>query len=465
MVDPSARPIAANRFGLGARPGDLQQIGADSRDWLRGQIQGAPPVVSGPGLRPSAQILAELDQLRREIHQARKANPTGDAAGQAGVGTLGERLHPIYVAEVSARFSHAIETDRPMLERLTYFWTNHFAVSIDKGVLAGVAGAFEREAIRPNVLGYFADLLLAAESHPAMLLYLDNQASAGPHSPLALASARRHLRRKIGINENLGREIMELHTLGVGAGYTQQDVTAFACVLSGWSIARSGERFGQVPGSFMFRERLHEPGIKTVLGKSYPDTGYEQGVAVLQDLAHHPATAHHIATKLARHFVADDPPASVVGRLARAFNDSGGHLPTLYNALIDAPEAWERALAKLKTPSDYVISSYRGLQWPVHPRALVASVAQLGQRTYAPGSPAGWPDRSADWDGASALLQRLEWADEVGQKIGDLRDAVELAPQMLGSTLSRSTLTAISRASSASQALTLLLVAPELMRR
>lgn len=468
MPDRLIAVIAANRFGLGARPGELTGIALDGRDWLRGQLDGPPPLVSAPGLRTTADILSEVDAIRRQIRRERKAKLTDDAASLAHreAGTLRKLLRATYVAEVDARFSHAVHTPRPFLERVTQFWTNHFAVSIDKGILAGVAGSFEREAIRPNVLGYFSDLLLAAESHPAMLLYLDNQLSAGPHSRLALARERRHPLRKIGINENLAREAMELHTLGVGGGYTQRDVTTFAYVLTGWSIGRAGGRSGGEPGTFVFRPALHEPGPKTVLGKTYPDTGYEQGVAVFEDLAHHPATAHHIATQLARHFVADDPPHSVVARLARTFMDSGGHLPAVYNALIDSPEAWRHPLVKFKTPSDYILSTCRGLEWPIrNPHWVLASFDQLGQRTYSPGSPAGWPDRSADWDGASALLMRLEWANEVGQRIGGQRDAQELAPQLLGATLTDSTRTAISRAASAPQALTLLLAAPEFMWR
>jgi uncharacterized protein (DUF1800 family) len=189
-------------------------------------------------------------------------------------------------------------------------------------------------------------------------------------------------------------------------------------------------------------------------------------VDVLTDLAAHPSTARHIATKLARHFVADDPPQSMVDRIARAFSQSGGDLPTVYAALIDSPEAWKQPLTKFKTPADYIVSSYRGLNLPIpEERALAGLFDQLGQRTYAPGSPAGWPDRSADWDGASALLKRIEWADKIGQKLGNKRDAMQLASDLLGKTLTDATRAAIAGATSPSQAITLLLSAPEFMRR
>jgi uncharacterized protein (DUF1800 family) len=464
MRDPLTSAIAANRFGLGARPGDLEIISQDGRDWLHIQLEGAPPEVSTPGLRTSAQALTEVLELRRQNLQARKAEGAGGAAPQ-GLEKVGEVVRAIYLSEVSARFSRALTSNRPFIERLTQFWTNHFAVSVDKNELAAVAGSFEREAIRPNVLGHFADLLRAVERHPAMLLYLDNQISAGPNSPAAQAGARRNANAKVGINENLAREILELHTLGVGGGYTQQDVTTFACVISGWSIGRPNAKV-EPAGSFLFRPQLHEPGPKTVLGKSYADAGYQQGVAVLTDLAAHPSTARFIATKLTRHFVADDPPRGAVDRIARAFTESGGHLPTVYAALIDSPEAWKQPLTKFKTPADYIVSSYRGLDLPVpEDRAVAGLFDQLGQRTYAPGSPAGWPDRSADWDGASALLKRIEWADKIGQKFGSKRDAVQLAYALLGKTLSDTTRTAISSTAGPAQAITLLLASPEFMRR
>jgi uncharacterized protein (DUF1800 family) len=216
----------------------------------------------------------------------------------------------------------------------------------------------------------------------------------------------------------------------------------------------------------MFRPELHEPGAKVVLGKRYADAGYDQGVAVLRDLAANTATAHFIATKLARHFISDDPPPRQVERMASAFLSSDGHLPTVYRALIDAPESWAQPLAKYKTPNDYIVSTFRGLELPTDTgRSPLAPFDVMGQRTYSPGSPAGWPDRSADWDGASALIKRIEWADAVGQRVGSRRDAAALAPQLLGDNLTAATRTAITRAASGSQAVTLLLSAPEFMRR
>jgi uncharacterized protein (DUF1800 family) len=331
----------------------------------------------------------------------------------------------------------------------------------------------EREAIRPHVTGHFTELLLAVEKHPAMLLYLDNQGSIGPNSKAAQFVARRS-KRKVDINENLAREILELHTLGVNGGYTQADVTTFAQAISGWSVggqdqsrrlARLGFDNGR-PGEFFFREPFHEPGRKKLLGKSYGEEGVRQGEAILRDLALRPQTARFVCTKLARHFIADDPPRDAVERMTRAWLDSRAHLPTVYRALIESPEAWNPAQSKFKTPVDYIYSAYRGLDIPLREkRRALAGFEALGQRALSPGSPAGWPDTSADWDGSSALLKRITWADVVAQRLGDKRNARELAPQLLGGSLSEDTARAIARAESGSQALTLLLASPEFMRR
>jgi uncharacterized protein (DUF1800 family) len=457
--------IATNRFGLGARPGDVARIGSDPRGWLAQQLRGGAPTLPasvGP-LKASWETLAEIIDLRQERRQAK-----GKAADEAAIfAKLPQLMRPVYVAEAAARFRSGVASDRPFVERLVHFWTNHFAVSVDKIAVLGLAGAYEREAIRPHVLGRFENLLLAAEKHPAMLLYLDNHLSVGPGSKVAQRVARR-AKRTLDINENLAREILELHTLGVDGGYTQEDVTTFAKVITGWSIGGpvgrlrdSGEK-----GRFHFRADFHEPGAKRVLGRTYAEDGVKQGEAVLRDLARKPTTARFLATKLARHFVADAPPPALVDRLTHAYMESEGDLAHVYRALVEAPEGWSVATAKYKTPSDYLYSIYRGLDVPVpEGRQALAGFELLGQRTYSPGSPAGWPDRSADWDGASALMKRIEWADAVAQRLGSTRDAAALAPQILGDSLSGATKQAIARAADAAQALTLLITAPEFMRR
>jgi uncharacterized protein (DUF1800 family) len=482
--------IAANRFGLGAKPGDMTVIGADGPGWLEAQLRGPAPALQAAGLRPTADILSDAYAIRQQVQAQRRAaaarpavaaagevagSAAGSAAGEtpetaaalASVKRLPQLLRPIYVAEVQARLRNAVTTERPLVERLVYFWSNHFAVSIDKQVVLGVAGSMEREAIRPHVLGNFRELLLAVEQHPAMLLYLDNQRSVGPTSALAQRAARRE--RTLGLNENLAREILELHTLGVDAGYTQADVTSFAKVLTGWSLgggAGAGPMQAGTTGEFLYRPLLHEPGTQTVFGRRYAESDQAQGRAALTDLAHSSATAHHIATKLARHFIADDPPPAAVARIAKAFERSDGDLPQVYRALIASPEAWQAPLAKYKTPQDYLVSMHRGLTLPVDDRPRsIAGFDVLGQRQFAPGSPAGWPDRSDDWDGASALMKRIEFADAVAQRVGGTRAVIELGPQLLGANYSDATRTSLSHAATDAQALTLLLTAPEFLRR
>jgi uncharacterized protein (DUF1800 family) len=338
---------------------------------------------------------------------------------------------------------------------------------VDKAVVLGVAGSYEREAIRPNVLGSFAQLLLTVERHPAMLLYLDNFRSVGPRSMLA-GRAQERAGKTLGINENLAREIMELHTLGVNGGYTQADVTAFAKVITGWSIGGAGKGIagGGTPGDFFFRPNIHEPGAQTIMGRRYAQEGEAQGAAVLLDLARQPATAQHIATQLSRHFIADDPPSELIGRVAAVFTRTSGDLPSVYRALIAEEAAWAQPLAKFKTPNDYVISAWRALELPIAEAARIPPLfANLGQRVWSPNSPAGWADRSTDWDGASALMQRLRWADQLGQQLSANVNAAQLAPEILGSSLDDHTRVALGRAASAAQAVTLLLAAPEFMRR
>ncbi|HEY0683934.1 MAG TPA: DUF1800 domain-containing protein [Steroidobacter sp.] len=464
--------IAANRFGLGARPGELRDIGGDARGWLLKQIMNARPAPRElSGLASSAEAFQLFAEALRRRRQERNAAPSekevkGDDKPRME-NEPREKLAAIYLEQVAARYRIAVRTEEPFRERLVHFWTNHFAVSADKAQVAGLAGALENEAVRPNVAGRFEDLLLAVESHPAMIFYLDNQASIGPSSLLAQRAAKRAKGNpKLDINENLAREILELHTLGVDGGYSQKDVTTFALALTGWSIANGRGKESERVGQFQFREQVHEPGAKSILGKSYKDDGVAQPRAVLHDLAMHPATATHVATKLARHFIADQPPRSAVERLAKVFRDTEGDLPSLHRALVECPEAWEQVSTKFKTPHDYVVSTFRMLDFiPPQPRQILAPFQQLGQRPYTPGSPAGWPDTASQWDGPDALLKRIEWATAVGKRVGSNVHPLDVGTQSLGSALSERTRVAISRAESGAQGMALLLASPEFQRR
>jgi uncharacterized protein (DUF1800 family) len=465
--------IAVLRFGLGARPGDLTAAGGDPRSWLRAQTQGAVELAGMTPLAPSDQIFAEVLAAREERRDMeRKAAAQPDADPKAAGNVLRDAYLPHYRAQVLARAQSAALTKRPFAERLVHFWANHFAISADKGAIFGLAGTLENEAVRPHVNGRFVDLLTAVEQHPSMLAFLDNQYSVGADSAAAQRAGQRIAlgnapKREFGINENLAREILELHTLGVDGGYTQQDVTSFAQIITGWSIGGGkGRLAGGQPGRFFFRDNLHEPGAKTFLGKRYADEGRAQGEAVLQDLARHPSTARFVATKLVRHFVADEPPPAAVARVARAFVKSDGNLPHVYSALIDAPEAWDMTPRKFKTPEDFVFSTWRAFDTPpTKPEEVIRSFELLGQRQYTPGSPAGWPDIAKAWDGSDALMHRVLWASRVAERFEQGVDPLDIAASSLGSYVRPDTLTALRRAASGTQALALLLMSPEFQRR
>jgi uncharacterized protein (DUF1800 family) len=462
--------IAVLRFGLGAKPGDLAAAAGDPRAWLAAQIKGAVPLAVDTPLTPSDQIFEALVTAREERQEMKRAQNAVDE--KVAFNVIRDTYMPHYRAQVLARAQSAALTSRPFAERLVHFWSNHFAVSADKGAVYGIAGTLENEAIRPHVCGRFVDLLTAVEQHPAMIAFLDNQYSVGKDSQAASFAARRFAfgdnpKRQFGINENLAREILELHTLGVNGGYTQTDVTSFAQIITGWSIGGGkGRLAGGTPGRFYFRDNLHEPGAKTFLGKTYSEDGQRQGEAVLADLARNPATAQFIATKLVRHFVADDPPPAAVERVSRAFVKSGGDLPHVYAALIESPEAWDEQARKFKTPEDFVFSTLRSLSVsPVQPEEVVRSFDLLGQRQYTPGSPAGWPDTSKSWDGSDALMHRVLWASRVAGRYEHGVEPVDLAASSLGGYARPETLTALKRATSSSQAVALLLMSPEFQRR
>lgn len=451
----NAAAVALNRFGLGARPDE--PVPADPQRWLLSQFDGYDPL-PGPW-KPVSRTPALVDAWLAQQRAVRQA-PEGQRAGIREAYLRKSREE--YVAAASARATSALQTSTPFVERLVHFWSNHFAVSVDKLLVIGLAGGFEADAIRPHVLGRFEDLLLAVVRHPAMLLYLDQAQSIGPASPAGARAQDRQPQRRRGLNENLAREILELHTLGVRSGYTQEDVTEFARALTGWTLP-TDDSVGGATGTFRFAPALHEPGPRTVLGRSYAEGGEQQARDILHHLATSPATARHIARKLARHFVADDPPPALVERLAATFLRTGGDLPSLYRELVAAPQAWQPGGTKFKSPWDWGLSAYRALGRSEVPTGLMN---QLGQPIWRPGSPAGYDDGAATWAAPDALLRRVEVAQRIATQAGNAIDARALAQHLLpGDALSEATASAIARAESGSTALALLLVSPEFLRR
>ncbi len=383
--------------------------------------------------------------------------PARDAAMQARPNPGPGVPQQIYLEEAATRIDAVLRAEIGFVERLVWFWSNHFCISADKGPgVRALAGAFEREAIRPHVLGRFADMLIAVETHPAMLRYLDNVRSTGPNSIVGR-------NRKTGLNENLAREILELHTLGVRTGYAQSDVTSFARVITGWSVVP----FRQDPqrgGEFEFNPRLHEPGRQTVVGKTYSAPGMDQGVAALRDLARHPATARHIAQKMAVHFVADTPPPALVDRLAKRFLDTQGDLKELARALATANDAWDAPRRKLKRPGEWIVGALRVAAYaPPDVGPVVQAQTLLGEPLWRPPAPKGFSDESTAW--MDGLSQRLDIANQLARRVASLVEPESAIDAALGPLASTETRHAVTRAESRLQAWSLLFMSPEFQRR
>jgi uncharacterized protein (DUF1800 family) len=520
--DSQAALVALNRFGFGARggaAGDFVNAASDPRGFVKAELSSPNGGrLEMPGLSSTPALADAVFAYQLEVKQAREAAaksgaPASEAAppspdtkaqrrnlslnsiaiempGKEGAmqgkenGSANAVMAPTepmqpnaaqpnavkppqplniiqktYRTEALARLQRAIVADCGFVERLVVFWSNHFCISANKGELARIwAGSFEREAIRPYVLGRFDDMLKAVEQHPAMLFFLDNQQSLGPDS-------RAGQNRKRGLNENLAREIMELHTLGVGGGYAQDDVTSLARIITGWTFAGRQGQLGR-PGSFVFNANAHQPGAQRLLGKVYENDGVAQGEAALADIARHRSTAKFIATKFARHFVADDPPPALVARLQEAFRKSDGDLRALTVALLDSDEAWQAPLTKLRSPYEFLVAAGRLLaQIPEDATRYLGGLNVLGQPLWSPAGPNGFPDGNAAWAAPEGMKLRLDISAQIASRLAanvDSRDLLQLAAADAASPETRRT---IELAESRQQALALLLMSPEFQRR
>ncbi len=489
--DPQMTLLALNRFGFGARggaAGDLANAASDPRGFVKADLRSPDGVLLAlPGLQRTPALAQVAFAYEAEVKQERtvaKANAAemsdkeklpamdapdkdkrkaaSNAPDQAAAPETPKPLNPIqktFRAEALARLQRATIADCGFGERLVTFWSNHFCISAAKGQLGRIwAGAFEREAIRPHVYGRFADMLKAVEQHPAMLFFLDNQQSLGPDS-------RAGQNRKRGLNENLAREIMELHTLGVGGGYTQADVTSLARIITGWTFAGKQGQLG-TPGTFAFNANAHQPGPQILLGKSYADTGLAQGEAALADLARHPSTAKFISTKFARHFVADDPPPALVARLESSFRRTDGDLRALAATLVDSDEAWQTPARKIRSPYEYLVAAGRLLaQVPDEPSRYLGGLNLLGQPLWSPSGPNGFPDTNAAWAAPEGMKLRLDIAAQISSRLPDSVDPRDLVELVAADAASQETRQTIARAESRQQALALLLMSPEFQRR
>jgi uncharacterized protein (DUF1800 family) len=500
-LDPKSQAaLALHRFGLGPRAGSIAAIASDPRGALiaeleradAGRVTAADLMTSGAALRAAVEFQRAQREMRRaaagqnaqpktaqsknaqqnnaqpnsmqmdaapsDAAQSDNAQPPSAEQKKAAARprpSVGAAPQEIYLTEAKARLDTALAAEIGFLERLVWFWSNHFCVSADKGQVRSIAGAFEREAIRAHVVGRFGDMLFAAESHPAMLMYLDNARSIGPNS-IAGKNRRR------GLNENLAREILELHTLGVRSVYSQDDVTSFAKVITGWSIVPPRQD-GPHGGEFNFNWRMHEPGAHTVIGKRYDDAGVEQGRRVLADLAKHPATAKHIARKFARHFIAEEPPPALIERLGKRFLETDGDLKELAKTLVASDDAWQAPRTRIKRPAEWIVGSLRAIGAnPPDVRPVIQALNLLGEPLWRPPAPNGFADDNATW--LDGLSQRLDLANQMARRNAGA-DPMAVFEQALAPIASEDTRRTIARAESRPQALALLFMSPEFQRR
>jgi uncharacterized protein (DUF1800 family) len=479
----SEAALALHRFGFGPRVGLIAAIAADPRGALLADIdRPGAGALSASGVHTSGEAARAAFKVREARRTARLAERAEREAAEASTASVGTALtngltvpqkrattaapnlprpNPTATAfqqnyrdEAKVRVDAALNAEIGFAERLTWFWSNHFCISVAKNGVRPLAGAYEREAIRPNVLGRFADMLLAAETHPAMLIYLDNARSIGPNSQAGRDRGK-------GINENLAREILELHTLGVRTVYAQEDVTRFAKIITGWTVISPREEHG---GEFTFNPHMHEPGAETVIGRPFADGDFDQGHAVLLMLARHPATARHIAAKLVRHFISDHPIPALTNKLAERFMATEGDLKEVAKTLVAAPESWGLTDRKLKRPGEWIVTALRATSaTQLDIEQVMQAQNLLGEPLWRPAAPKGFPDEDAAW--IDGLAQRLDVANQLARGGAGTTDPEMAVESALGPLASDETRTAIRRAESRAQALTLLFMAPEFQRR
>ncbi|TMN73085.1 DUF1800 domain-containing protein [Pseudoalteromonas sp. S1727] len=447
--------IAINRFGLGATPSELTAANKDPKQWLISQLQLKPAIHFNSDVAHSDEIMHKLAELREQKKSDKNNIKSNNPSETPQTKTPKVSYHrQIYLQLSIDTLEHAINSEHSLNWRLLDFFSNHFSVSSAGPVMTALAPTLEREAIAPNLLGRFDDLLISVIQHPAMLIYLNNEKSFGPNSKVAKKNGR-------GLNENLAREILELHTLGVDSGYSQKDVIELAKGITGWSVANPLKDKEQ---GFKYRRSGHEPGVRTLLNKTYSQKDSEQGKSMLRDLAVHPATAKHISYKLAHHFISDNPPASLVNKMTDSWLATNGDIKAVMTTMINADEAWHAEKQKFKTPREFVISSLRALELKTNNRQLYSSLVTLGQQPFKAGSPAGYSDSEDDWNGASALISRVNWASTIAARAKKVQIEA-IIKNSFSESISQLSYQTISRAESRKQALTLFLMSPEFLRR
>ncbi|OHV76673.1 DUF1800 family protein [Rhizobium sp. LCM 4573] len=479
--------MAAIRYGYGLRAGEDPVAGPD--DLMKQVRQGLAekPRFPREGLTGRRETIGKILSVRAaEAKAAQGGKPNPELRRETE-----REAQQIYQRDAMARIAQTVDSPNGFYERLVAFWAGHFATSAAKSFLMRmVVPLHEVEAIRPNVGGSFRDLLGAAILHPAMLIYLDQNRSVGPESPVGQKTER-------GLNENLGRELLELHTLGADGGYGQGDVRAAALILTGLTVdTRTLE--------VTYRRRLAEPGAITLLGKTYGEEGQPENdhLAMLDDLAANPQTARHICRKLVAHFIADDPPAEVIEAMVAAWGASNGDLMAVYRAMLDHPRAWTEEGRKVKQPFEFIVSGFRALGVPDKDfsellreaeaeedeeeegamaaqadegegrrgRSLarvltIGALRRMGQPVWQPPSPAGFPDDAATWVSPSQVSERIAWARMAAETLGRTAQPADLLRAALADAAREDTIRLVEQAPSRAHGLTMVFASPEFNRR
>lgn len=451
--------VAEIRFGAGLSP---RVPAPQSVEALLDGLVGQDRIATRFPIEPFESFRHRITTFQAARRDERRAK-SDDARTQATkakkkANTAARKAYASMIRDTVLRRTH---TDSGFRERLAFFWADHFTARGKSNIVRFATSPYIEEAIRPHIAGRFEDLLIAAVTHPLMLHYLDQAQSVGPNSRLGK-------RRERGLNENLAREVMELHTLGVDGPYTQDDVRQLAELFAGLSLDQQG--------AFKFKTAHVEPGTETVLGKSYGRSGKLEDVhAVLRDLARHPATARHVATKLAQHFTTDVPDPDLIAKMTEAYRDSGGNLLNVYVALLNHPASWLPEMRNIKRPIDFIATSLRALDVDGTLLArsnqkqllnlIVTPMQIMGQSWQAPNGPDGWPEENAFWITPQFMAARLAWALSAPQELRRvLPDPQDFAQTALGQNAPPEVAFAASAAENRWEGIALVLASPDFQK-
>lgn len=443
--------IATNTLGMGARPGEIEACKSDPKAWVKAQIENPGALNENYAEAPSAAQLVTLQRRNRGRMRKKLVEKQDEEAFSERRKTLSAFVSH-HNQELALRHAQAVESQTSFVERWAWFWFNRFTVSARDNHLRMVASAFEREAIRPHIFGRFEEMLTASTLHPAMIYYLDNVKSVGPNSAFARMHGGKH-------NENLGREVLELHTMGVGGGYTIDDITALSFGLTGWTHQVPKKGYATI-----FKKNRHEPEPAVMLGKTYSTHGPEQIHNMLSDLAVHPATAQHIAENLVAHFIAGPPSGSAIEALKDNFLETGGDLKALALTLVNLDEVWSQSGWTFKRPDEYLVSVGRALPvWEDHFNPKIAQL--LGQPLMQAPGPDGWVQTGEDWINTENILIRLGWLRRALQSLPSWVNAEFFMEEALGGHVSRRTGDILTKPLKRNELLALGLTSPEFLRR